>query len=356
MTNVNRRQPSRRALPRSPAPPKAQGSENSGLMALRALSGQEGRLLPSSLTQSFSKPSDRSPAHSPAQSPAQSSVQSYGMSGDLEVRLAASRRDLVKAQRLRYHVFYEEMSAVPGPLAALRRRDQDAYDAICDHLLVTDLKTQKEKPNGWRLPQRADVVGTYRILRQEVAERTIGFYSQSEYDIAPLLAAKRNLKFMELGRSCVHNAYRNKRTIELLWHGLWTYVREHGIDVMIGCASLPGRDLHQHAEALSFLHHNALAPEEWRCKAHDRLYQAMDRLPPQAINTKHALKALPPLIKAYLRLGAFVGDGAVIDNQFDTTDVLIILPVSRIDRRYFGHFGSPGEVQSRLRVTTEGLQ
>jgi putative hemolysin len=153
---------------------------------------------------------------------------------------------------------------------------------------------------------------------------------------------------MELGRSCVLKAYRNKRTVELLWHGLWTYVREHKVDVMIGCASFEGTDPAQHAVALSYLHHNALAPPEWRCRAHSHLYVPMDWLPKEQIDAKAALKALPPLIKGYLRLGAFVGEGAVIDRQFGTTDVIIILPVEKIDPRYFEHFGTPDEVTSRI--------
>jgi putative hemolysin len=195
------------------------------------------------------------------------------------------------------------------------------------------------------------VVGTYRVLRQEIAERSLGFYTQSEYDIAPLIASRSpNYRFVEFGRSCVLEPYRNKRTVELLWHGLWTYVREHKIDVMIGCASFPGTDPDQHAMALSFLYHNALAPPEWRCRAHDRHYVPMDRFPCEEVDAKTALKAMPPLIKAYLRLGAFVGDGAVIDRQFGTTDVLIILPVENIDPRYFEHFGTPDEVKSRISV------
>ena len=206
-------------------------------------------------------------------------------------------------------------------------------------------------PDAWSGLRRQKVVGTYRVLRQDIAERTLGFYTQSEYDIAPLIAARSpRYRFMELGRSCVLEPYRNKRTVELLWHGLWTYVREHRIDVMIGCASLPGTDPDQHAMALSFLHHNALAPAEWRCRAHDRLYVPMDRLPREKVDAKSALKSLPPLIKGYLRLGAFVGDGAVIDRQFGTTDVLIILPVEKIDPRYFEHFGMPDELKSRIAV------
>jgi putative hemolysin len=273
----------------------------------------------------------------------------YGKVGSLEVRLANKRREVRKAQRLRYQVFYEEMAAIPSLRAELRRRDEDPYDSVCDHLLVVD-EAAGATVDGWGGLRRQKVVGTYRVLRQEVAERSLGFYTQSEYDIAPLIAARPRYRFMELGRSCVLEPYRNKRTVELLWHGLWTYVREHKVDVMIGCASLAGTDPDEHAMALSFLHHNALAPPEWRCRAHDRLFVPMDRLPREKVDAKAALKALPPLIKGYLRLGAFVGEGAVIDRQFGTTDVLIILPVEKIDPRYFEHFGTPTEVKSRIAV------
>lgn len=281
---------------------------------------------------------------------------SYGRMGNLEVRLGQGRRDIMKAQRLRYHVFYREMAATAGPIVTMRRRDHDAYDAICDHLLVVD-HARDTMGDTWRTGRRAKVVGTYRVLRQDQTTRTLGFYTQSEYDIAPLISAKsKSHRFMELGRSCVLKPYRNKRSVELLWHGLWTYVREHGIDVMIGCASFPGTDPDAHAVALSFLHHNARAPVDWRCSAHPHLAQRMDRVNKEDIDPRAALRGMPPLIKGYLRLGAFVGDGAVIDHQFGTTDVLIILPVENIDPRYFEHFGAPTESQSRLISGNRGLQ
>lgn len=271
----------------------------------------------------------------------------YGRMGNLEVRLARSRSDLRRAQKLRYEVFYEEMDATPDASAAISRRDEDPYDAICDHLLVVDHGEMDASRRPWKRQPR--VVGTYRVLRQDVAERNGGFYTQGEYNLAPLLKVKgANNYFMELGRSCVLKPYRNKRTLELLWHGLWTYVREHGVDVMIGCASFPGVDPKQHALALSFLHHFALAPKEWRVRAHDRMLVNMNMMSAKDIDAKSALKAMPPLIKGYLRLGAFVGEGAVIDRQFGTTDVLIVLPVESIDSRYFGHFGAPGETSSML--------
>ncbi len=264
----------------------------------------------------------------------------YGQLGTLEVRLARSRSDVRKAQRLRYRVFYEELAAVPDATTMLNRRDEDHYDEICDHLLVVDRGAVPKTRQRW--PRRSRVVGTYRVLRQETAERHGGFYTQTEYDIAPLIARKSEThSFMELGRSCVLKPYRNRRTVELLWQGLWTYVREHGVDVMLGCASFSGTDPNEHAMALSFLYHYASAPEQWQVRAHNHLYRNMNLLPSEQVDQRAALKALPPLIKGYLRLGAFVGDGAVVDNQFGTTDVLIILPVEAIDSRYFGHFGAP---------------
>jgi putative hemolysin len=269
----------------------------------------------------------------------------YGRIGSLEVRLARKKSEIRQAQRLRYKVFYEEMSAVPGALAMLSRRDEDAFDPVFDHLLVVD----HGDPNDGRRWRRARVVGTYRVLRQEVADLNDGFYTQGEYNILPLIQAKgAGYSFMELGRSCVLKPYRNKRTLELLWQGVWSYVREHGVDVMVGCASFEGTDPCAHAMVLSFLYHNALAPEDWRVRAHEHLRVDMNMLPPEAVNARAALKALPPLIKGYLRLGAYIGDGAVIDRQFGTIDVLIILPVENIRTRYFAHFGAPDEVITTL--------
>ena len=268
----------------------------------------------------------------------------YRRMGNLEVRLVRATCDIRQAQRLRYQVFYEELSAKPSPTAALRRRDADGYDAICDHFIVYDTAPSPALSASGLGPRKAQAVGTYRVLRQEMAARSSGFYTQGEYDIAPLLARhSAHYQFMELGRSCVLAPYRTKRTIELLWHGLWAYAREHRIDVMIGCASFDGVDPAKHAMALGYLHRDRLAPPAWRARAHPPLYVGMDQIAPERIDARLAVKQLPPLIKAYLRLGAWVGDGAVVDRQFGTTDVLIILPVENINARYFDYFGAPDE-------------
>lgn len=249
---------------------------------------------------------------------------------NLELRLATGEDDVAHAQRLRYHVFYEEMAAQPDAPASVTGRDADAFDAICDHLLVLD----HGKGDGPK------VVGTYRLLRQDVARRHGGFYTSKEYAIGPMLEAHPDANVLELGRSCVLAPYRNKRTVELLWHGIWSYVLRHRIDVMLGCASLTGTDPEALALPLSFLAHFASAPEEWNACAHAHLHVPMARMPREAIDARAALAALPPLIKGYLRLGAVFGDGAVVDRQFGTTDVLVVLPVARINPRYIAHFGA----------------
>jgi putative hemolysin len=258
-----------------------------------------------------------------------------GRLGSLELKLAQKASDVRRAQRLRYEVFYEEMSAVPNAAARLARRDMDEFDAICDHLLVLD----HDKPQGIGRPGPR-VVGTYRLLRQEAADMNWGFYTAGEFDISRLVESRPETSFLELGRSCVLKPYRDKRTVELLWHGIWAYVLTHGVDVMIGCVSFEGTDPDALAVPLSYLHHYHQAPEAWRAAAIADRYVDMNRLPKEAIDLKTALRTLPPLMKGYLRLGAYLGDGAVIDRQFGTIDVLMILPVSAINPRYVNYYGA----------------
>ena len=261
---------------------------------------------------------------------------SLGIFGSLEVRLATTKKAIRKAQRLRYKVFYEEGGAKADRTAALIRRDICPYDAACDHLLVID----HAAVNRFGRP-KAKVVGTYRLLRQERAEAHHGFYSAQEYDIAPLLARHGGKRFLELGRSCVLAPYRSKRTLELLWRGIWAYAKHYRIDALFGCASLEGTNPLAHAVGLSFLSHFAAASEEWSVRALDQRHVSMQMLIRDSVDKRRALAALPPLIKGYLRCGAKVGDGAVIDHQFGTTDVFIIMPVAELDLRYIEHFGGP---------------
>lgn len=239
---------------------------------------------------------------------------------------------------MRYQVFYEELGAKPQGDAARHRIDRDRFDAFCDHLVVV----QRAGTPGEHAVMLADgeLIGTYRLLRQEVAEANGGFYTESEFDIAPLIRAHPELRFLELGRSCVLKPFRTKPVVELLWQGIWNYVRAHDMHVMLGCASLEGTNPEDHATALSFLA-QAAAPPEWHVRALPSRAVEMKRIPAEKLDQRQALKDLPPLIKGYLRLGCYIGDGAVVDPQFNTIDVLIILPVSAINARYFAHFGQP---------------
>jgi L-ornithine Nalpha-acyltransferase len=249
----------------------------------------------------------------------------------LTVRLALTPDDIRAAQRLRYRVFYEELAAKPDPTASVLRLDVDRFDSLCDHLLVI----QDNAPEDEKL------VGTYRLLRQDVAEKNGGFYAQSEFDLIPLLQRHADLKFLEVGRSCVAEGFRGKPVAELLWQGIWNYVRFHKLDVMLGCASLQGTDPDALANELTFLANAKPPHQDWTVSALPHLHVNMQRKPVTDVNQKTVIRNLPTLVKAYLRLGCTIGDGAVIDHQFNTTDVLIVLPVSEINPRYFNHYGAP---------------
>ena len=254
--------------------------------------------------------------------------------GQLDVRLAASPAEVAAAQALRYQIFYDEMGAVPTPSMAAVRRDIDDYDAICDHLLVID-----HGIDG--LPH---VVGTYRLLRQDVAATNRGFYSAAEYDLLPIIARPAGAgQLLELGRSCVAPAWRNTTTITLLWRGIASYLQAHDISHMFGCASLAGADPLLHAAELSYLYHHHLAPADLRARAFDTNHVPMDRLPAASIDPRAAARALPPLLKGYLRVGAMVGDGGFVDRQFNTVDVFVIMPVDRITSRYAARFAGAND-------------
>jgi putative hemolysin len=256
----------------------------------------------------------------------------FGRIGPLETRLAVNRQEVEAAQVIRYRVFVEEMGAQLPHEAMQARRDFDAFDDICDHLIVLDTSLEGEPAD--------QIVATYRILRQEVAMRHSGFYSASEFDIAPLIARHPDKQFMELGRSCVLAPYRTKRTVELLWQGNWSYALKYNLGVMFGCASFPGPVPELHALALSFLHHNAKATGEWAVSATGSNARDMDLMPVEAVTAKRALAGMPPLVKGYLRLGAMIGEGSVIDPAFGTTDVLIVLPVESISSRYVNYYSA----------------
>ncbi len=247
-------------------------------------------------------------------------------SGDLGVRLARDAEDVAAVQGLRYRVFYEEMSALPTSQMRAARRDFDGFDVICDHLIVTD----------YGLDPAGTVVGTYRLLRGAEARPHGHFYTADEFDIDCLLSDSGEV--LELGRSCVDHRFRNRPTMQLLWLGLAQYVYHYDIALMFGCASLPGVDPEHLTKQLSYLHHYHLAPPALRPRALSGRYINMDRLPAEGIDRRATLATLPPLVKGYVRIGAFVGDGAVVDHQFNTTDVCVVVKTDLVTARYARHF------------------
>jgi len=270
----------------------------------------------------------------------------YVSRGSLDVRLATRLYEVKASQSLRYHVFYKEMNAKASARVRITRRDKDHFDRLCDHLLVIDHKAEEGGIPLLR-GRQGQVVGTYRLLPQAVAEATGGFYTQDEFDLRPLIARHPKLKFVELGRSCVLKPYRTKQPIEMLWHGIWQYVHDYNFDVMIGVASLEGTSSQNIALPLSYLHHHARAPQEWDVRAQPARYVDMNLFPKDQIDIRQAVRELPPLIKGYLRLGAYIGDGAVIDHQFGTTDVAIILPVANIPDRYKSRFEAEARASAK---------
>ncbi len=247
--------------------------------------------------------------------------------GNLLIRMAQSPAEVRAAQALRYHVFCEEMGSKSTAEMTAARREFDSFDPHCEHLLVFDLK-KAGSPDS--------VVATYRMMRREAAARRGQYYSSGEYDVSRILAYPGEV--LEVGRSCVHPGYRRGSTMQLLWRGISEYVFYYDIQILFGCASLPGIDLDANALPLTYLYYNHLAPPELRARALPELYVDMRRVAPEAVDEQKAKAMLPPLIKGYLRLGGFVGDGAVIDEDFNTTDVCVMVKTDCLTEKYFKHY------------------
>jgi len=247
------------------------------------------------------------------------------------VRLAQDEAEVKASQELRYRIFCGEMGGKASPEIQQQQRDFDEFDDYCDHLLVIDTE---------RAGAQA-VVGTYRLLRRSAMESLGRFYSESEYDVTAIRKVEGEI--LELGRSCVNADYRNRAVMTLLWRGIGAYINLHAITLMFGCASFTGADPKEHELALAYLYHYHLAPVHCRLIARPELYVRMDTIAKDAIDVKEALHALPALIKGYLRLNGFVGDGAVVDHAYNTTDVGIIVQTSLVTDKYAQRYYKPEE-------------
>ena len=246
---------------------------------------------------------------------------------NINVRLAKNAEEIEQAQRLRYKVFYEEHGAQADEKTAAEKRDSDHYDEYADHLIVEDTGIDDKNSR---------IVGTYRLLRYEKAMENGQFYTSDEYDIQNLMSFGDGL--LELGRSCVLPDYRTKPVLKILWAGIAHYVADNDIDLMFGCASLHGTDTDALSEQLAYLHHYHLADQKLQTRAVPERYVDMNLHAKNYIDARKVFASLPPLVKGYLRLGASIGDGAVIDAQFNTTDVCIILPTNEVTEKYLRHY------------------
>ncbi|MGR3711907.1 MAG: GNAT family N-acetyltransferase [Shimia sp.] len=242
---------------------------------------------------------------------------------DFEVRLAQTDDDLRGAQRVRYRVFVEELGGGGAMVDHDARLEQDQFDPFYDHMILIDRAV-----DGTVLDQ---VVGVYRLLRQDMADKMGQFYSEDEYDLSKLKASGR--KLMELGRSCLLPDYRGGAAMFHIWNALAGYVSEHDIDILFGVASFHGTDIDALAAPLSLLNARHLAPEDIRTRAQPAHFQAMDLVAEDQIDRRAAMLQVPALIKAYLRLGGFVGEGAFVDHTFNTTDVCLILDTARMNEK-----------------------
>ncbi|WP_375552175.1 MULTISPECIES: GNAT family N-acetyltransferase [Rhodophyticola] len=242
--------------------------------------------------------------------------------GHFELRLAQDAADMRAAQRLRYEVFVAELGGDGALVDHEARLERDRFDPHFDHLLLLD----------HRRPPDDKVVGVYRVMRSDQARAAGQFYSEDEYDLDPLKSSGRRL--LELGRSCVHREYRGGTALMHLWNGLAAYVADHGIEVMFGVASFHGTDPAPLAQPLSFLHHRHLAPAELRVRAREAAFQRMDLMAAADLDRPAATREIPALIKAYLRLGGFVGEGAFIDRPFNCIDICLVLDTGRMSARH----------------------
>ena len=242
---------------------------------------------------------------------------------NFEVRLAKNFKDIDAAQKLRYRVFYEELKAQPTIKNILYEKDFDELDLFCDHLLVIDHNKRSTSKS---------IVGTYRLIRRPMTQIHGKFYTEGEFDIKKILKTKGEI--LELGRSCVDKNYRDKPIIKLLWKAISAYMEHYKIKILFGCASFPGINYKKYKEQLSFLYHYHLAPDSIRPKALLPNKIQLNYCEKKALNNYEIFKSLPPLLKGYLRLGAYVGDGAFIDKQFNTIDICIVLKSDLLKQKY----------------------
>lgn len=242
----------------------------------------------------------------------------------LSVSLATTPEEVRQVQALRYHVFANELGASGGSVLTSEQREVDLFDDVAEHLTLRDLT----------LPEDRNIVGSYRLISRPQAEG-FGFSSDREFDHSKLINGGASL--LELSRSCLHPDYRGGPGMFQLWQALSQLVTERKIDILFGVASFWGTNANDFSEPLSLLHHHYLAPQNQRSVS--RVPAGFDLLEENQIDKRRALRQIPPLIKAYLRLGGKIGQGAYVDHEFKTVDVCMIVDLKTIGARERAIYG-----------------
>lgn len=238
-----------------------------------------------------------------------------------ELKLASSEEDIRAAQHLRYQVFVHELGGQGDMVDHEAKLERDIYDPHFDHLMLLDTSRGESV--------KEQVVGVYRLLRDDMMPKIGRYYTEGEYDLTVLKESGR--KLMELGRSCLHADYRGGAAMYLLWNGLADYVHKHGVEILFGTASFHGTNIEELKESLSVLYHRHLAPENLRVRAVENHYQNMNLSDEADVDRLRAMRNVPALIKGYLRLGGFIGDGAFVDHDFNTTDVCLVMDTAKLN-------------------------
>ena len=239
------------------------------------------------------------------------------------IKLVQTKSELKQAQALRYSVFYKEKKAKPTLPKKLIRLDYDKIDKFADHLIVIDKNTKNK------------IVGTYRLIRGDVAELYGGYYSSTEFNLINIVNNYQNKHILELGRSCVHQNYRNGTIMNLLWKAIAEYVKLYDIKVLIGCASFSGTDPIKYSEELTYLRDNFSLPANLSVESYDNnIYPAYKLNNNNNSNPLRTFAKLPPLIKGYLRVGGKVSDNFFVDYRFNTIDLFVVVCTDDIDTRY----------------------
>ena len=248
---------------------------------------------------------------------------------NLIIRLAETNSEIKKAQSLRYSVFYKEKNAKASLFKKMLRRDFDKIDRFADHLIVID-KNRRSLQNN--------IIGTYRLIRGDLANQYGGFHTSTEFDLSNIFQLYKNNQILELGRSCVHKKYRNGATVNLLWKAIANYINIYNIKILLGCASFPGTNVMNFSDELAYLKKNYSLQSKLSVKSLDANIYPINNSKNKNIGNLKLFIKLPPLIKGYLRVGGKVSESCFVDHDFNTIDLCVVVQTNDINNKYKKRF------------------